>query len=133
MISNLALCLQAASPKEVSHLLSIYGKVGNGPILMAPTHASRFFREEDRTLVVRSWIRWRAIPMEINAGRPCALLLRLGLREWHWVLCVGWRRYESGQLWLRLADGWHPQATFFSREHGASFVYAASFQLVERD
>lgn len=128
MIANLALCLGVADSRERREILKrVYEKVGDGPILMAPTRARSFLVDLGRKVVVRPWVPYDLIPGQIARGRPSAVLLRQGLRNWHWTLCIGWRQYRSGQLWLHLADSWHEEAVYCMKGRGSRFVYAASF------
>ncbi len=66
----------------------------------------------------------------IDAGEPCVLLLANDLFHWHWVLAVGYRVYQNGEVYLRLADSWqHRAETFYKPGVGSKLLTARAYQV----
>lgn len=126
MLSNLAQCFEDSGPNRLTR---IYGQIGDGPVVCAPSRGRRCLQAlSSIDLRVRGWRRYARIPSQIELGRPCAVMVAKDIGNWHWVLCIGWRRYENGELWLRIVDGWQPNPVFYRKNVGSRFIYAASFE-----
>lgn len=126
MLSNLVQCFE---DRGADRLSQVYEQIGNGPVLRAPSRGKNCLRSLwDMNLHVRGWRRYASIPLQIELDRPCAILVAKNIRDWHWVLCIGWRRYENGDLWLEVVNGWQPDPVYYRRNVGSRFIYAASFE-----
>lgn len=104
---------------------SVHALVGNGPVFAISGKARRWFAQKGFRLDrCRLWDA-SALQWAIRADMPCALLLVGGPLDWHWVLAVGWREYPSGEIYVRVADGWNRGADRFLPLHSRPRLVSA--------
>ena len=76
--------------------------IHNGPIIFLAGKLKRYYKTKGINL---SYKHPKNIIKALNNNHPCALLLSANLYDYHWVLCVGYRKY-SNQTYLKILNGW---------------------------
>lgn len=102
---------------------SAYRALGDGPVFrIAKTAlrelADRGIRAEASGISRRDR---SALLQALHEGMPCAILIRISPFNWHWILAVGYRRYENGRTFLQVSDSWNPRADRYLELTGAFF------------
>ena len=105
---------------------AVHSFVGNGPKLTVAYAARRFFRTRYYRLKHRQVKNFSEFAEAIAADRPVALLLAESLFNWHWVVALGWRKYESGEIYLRIVNGWENSSERFYLVQGKDRLAAAT-------
>ncbi len=114
---------------------AVHRHMGNGPVFRFDTRLNRFLRKEPagRRMPPLSGGRIRGfdeIIRELHEGRPCMLLLAADPLHWHYVLAVGYREYEDGKRYLRIANSWQKSMDcFYPEKGGAVLLNAAAYRI----
>lgn len=54
------------------------------------------------------------------------VLLADGIFNWHWILAVGYRQYNSGGDYMRIVNGWDNTIDIFYKVNSASVWISAT-------
>ena len=90
--------------------------IGNGPVFTLNRGIKKGASVFGKVILSERAVSCPDIIHALDRGMPVALLLSNSLFDWHWVLCVGYRRYPlstGGRTYLRLANSWQPKADIF--------------------
>lgn len=141
MLANLMLCRygEGAVCRNRRELFrGIHRIIGNGPILRLDRRANRYLAGQGVPLVCRQINRRVAeapdrlvqlVQRELDAGRPCGLMVAESLWNWHWVLVLGAKLDPSGAVCFCIADGWHARRVFhYMPDHGSRLLAIATFE-----
>ena len=125
-ITNLALYFAARGKKDLKvkdakgTFNAIYPKyAGKGPHPTIAGKAKNYFKSKKVTLNYSVVGSINTVKKAIDNNRPVGALLKKG-GAWHWVICVGYRMYDSQQFYMRLVDGWYNQSNRFYKPHVGS-------------
>lgn len=124
----------SANEDERSCFIAAHRIVGNGPVLMLGRRLNKIFRRFGLLLRCRRAAGYEGVLSELKADRPVPLLLTCALFDWHWVLCIGIRRYEDGTEYLNIIDNWNNRADRYlplKKKH--TWVRALRFKDIERN
>lgn len=108
---------------------AVHKIIRNGPVIKIAGGVKKYFSQCGFTLACHS-VRndFEKVKAATAKGRPCGILLARSLCDWHWVLCVGWREYDSGGQYLRIIDGWNNTADkFYHVNEGSRFVAGTEY------
>jgi len=86
---------------------SIHRIVKNGPVIFYKPKLTRYYKRIGSAVRFRPINRLEAIEECINEGLPVAMLVNAGLFLWHWIVVIGVRHYENGDIYLNILDGWN--------------------------
>lgn len=117
---------QATTP--LGAFMWAYPFVGNGPkMTIAPEAKAFMYDRSGLTLNYSSVYTMSGYEDAIKNNHPLGLLLADGIVEWHWILGVGYRTYiDSGDLYLRIVDGWHNKANRYYKPGSGSLWFSAT-------
>ena len=113
---------------------TMYRIIGNGPVFTLHGSIKKGARDLGFMIMSERSSSRPDIIRSIDNGKPVALMLANGVFDWHWVLCVGYRRYPvafGGKTYLRLANSWRPDAdVFYVPGEGARILSGRAFYRV---
>ena len=107
-----------------------YAMIGEGPALFIGHKVKRLFSSYKKKVKTRVYRSRDKIKKSIIRRRLSILLLANGLFDWHYVLCLGYRTYESGDDYLILADGWTKTLTYYKINAGSLLFSATVYDLI---
>lgn len=98
-----------ASPSRAKTFEAIFRLLGDGPRLLLHMHRALAAYIADRPgsryrgypLLLHSFLKW-----QLRMGRMCVIIIFGGLLSWHQVNVIGYRKYASGDVYLRIINGW---------------------------
>lgn len=111
---------------EYDTFVAVYDVVGHGPKATIADEAKEYFSDRGHTLKSSSIGTLSGVKTAIKRDRPCAFLLADGIVEWHWILAVGYREYESGETYMRIVDGWSNNADVYYKTASGSVWWSAT-------
>ncbi len=122
------------SKEERNHLFErVHREIGNGPVAFLARKIKRLFVREKDKLLKTSWlINMAELEESLQQNRPVALLLRLGLLDWHWVLATGIVVVGEGEgkrKVLQIIDNWHPKPTYYRMNEKSKVWSMTSYHL----
>lgn len=106
--------------------VAVHGIVGNGPVMTIADKAKTYFSNRGYTLNTSSVKLFSGIKTAVKNHRPCGILLANGIVDWHWVICVGYRCYDSGDNYMRIVNGWEDTTERFYLIHSGSMWWSAT-------
>ena len=144
--TNLVLCLQALRSAELPGraftetrdelFRTFHDLIGNGPVFFLARSMKRFSASMGRSALTRRVRGFDGIRSVIDDGRPAALLLAAGPFDWHWVLCVGWRRIRTAggaHDLLQIVNSWDPTGeVWYEPGRGARIMAAVDIRFGKR-
>lgn len=90
--------------------------------------AKEYFTDRGYTLKTSSVGSFSGIQTAIGNDRPCGILLANAIVDWHWVICVGYRAYNSGGSYMRVVDGWNDTTLkFYLCNSGSTWISATQY------
>lgn len=92
---------------------AIHKVIGNGPVAMIAGGTKKYFNSRGYPLKYGRVSSFNGIKKAIANQKPCGVLLAAGILDWHWVICVGWREYSTGEKYLQIVNGWNNSANYF--------------------
>lgn len=110
---------------------AVHKIVGNGPVMTIADEAKDYFSDRGYTLKTSSVGTFSGIITAVTNERPSGILLANGIVDWHWVICVGYRAYSSGDNYMRIVDGWNDTIDRFYLIHSGSMWWSATEYWVE--
>lgn len=111
----------------------VYSITGKGPKASITADAQEYFDNCGYTLAVSvlNATTFSNIVSAIGRNHPCGVLLENALFAWHWVVCVGFRQYNSGANYMRIVTGWSNSTRYFySPNSGSTVAYVGEFAIV---
>lgn len=93
-------------PERQISFREVHKIVKNGPIFTL-RKAKQLFCRKQLPLTTEKLRTVDELKTALSAGNPSMLLIANRLFDWHWILAVGFAE-SNGELFLRIADGWHP-------------------------
>ncbi|MBF7097556.1 hypothetical protein [Alkalibacter mobilis] len=133
LVTNLAIYFSSSGYKNlivddsVSNTFNFVHKiVGNGPVIKLSSKARTYFAERGCDLHYKRVNSYEKIKEAVNRGNPLGLLLSNGFTNWHWVMVVGWREYETGDNYLNIVDGWNNSINRFYKINSRSIWWMAT-------
>lgn len=117
--------LKVSNSKD-STFKKVYDIVGPGPVMTIADEAKQYFKARGYTLKNRSVGTFSGLKTAIGNDRPLGILLCNGIVDWHWVLCVGYREYITGDDYMRIVDGWNNTANRFYKVNSGSLWISAT-------
>lgn len=110
---------------------AVHKIVGNGPVMTIADEAKEYFSDHGYTLKTSSIGSFSGIITAVTNERPSGILLANGIVDWHWVICVGYRSYDSGDNYMRIVDGWNDTINRFYLINSGSMWWSATEYWVE--
>jgi hypothetical protein len=108
--------------------VAVHNIVGNGPVMTIADEAKEYFTDRGYTLKTSSVGSFSGIQTAIGNDRPCGILLANAIVDWHWVICVGYRAYNSGGSYMRVVDGWNDTTLkFYLCNSGSTWISATQY------
>ena len=108
--------------------VAVHKIVGNGPVMTIADEAKEYFTDRGYTLKTSSVGSFSGIQTAIGNDRPCGILLANAIVDWHWVICVGYRAYNSGGSYMRVVDGWNDTTLkFYLCNSGSTWISATQY------
>lgn len=108
--------------------VAVHKIVGNGPVMTIADEAKEYFTDRGYTLKTSSVGSFSGIQTAIGNDRPCGILLANAIVDWHWVICVGYRAYNSGGSYMRVVDGWNDTTLkFYFCNSGSTWISATQY------
>lgn len=105
---------------------SVYKIVGDGPVLTIYRGARKYFRERGYKLCKSKIDSFNEIKNAIDNNYIVGILLSNGILDWHWVLAIGYREYENGDIYMRIINGWDNTADIFYKINSGAFWFSAT-------
>lgn len=105
--------------------VDVHNILGNGPVGLVGFSggADEYFSNCGYTLQSNGVEGFDGLVTAVKKGRPVAILLADGIFEWHWILGVGWRSYDTvGGDYIQIMNGWNRDVDRFYRESSGSLV-----------
>lgn len=134
-VTNLALYYSALgygnllgdNPKDT--FSTIHTIVGNGPKVFLAGNASSYFFQRGYDLEHSTFRSHEKTKEAICEGQPMGLLVSAGLFQWHWVMVVGFRQYDSKKLYVKIVTGWDSKNTkYYKLGNNFSWWSATSYR-----
>lgn len=104
-----------------------HSEIGNGPVFFIAKKIQRTFKDLGRDLEYFSTREAYEIKAALDQNHMGILLLANGLFDWHYVVVLGYRLYENGELYLIIMDGWTKDRNRFYKINSGSLLLTASF------
>lgn len=104
----------------------IHKIIGNGPVAVVACKARKYFSSRGYSLKYRKVCSFNGIQASILNNRPLGILLTNNIASWHWVMAIGWRRYDSEGKYLRIVDGWNNTSDRFYKINSNSILWSAT-------
>ncbi len=107
----------------------IHKIIGNGPTPSIARGLLKYAQSHGVKLNYQSDIKsFEDVKAAIHRGNPCGILLANAVLDWHWVTCVGYREYQNGEKYIRIADGWSKAASrFYKLNTGSAWISATEY------
>lgn len=110
--------------------MELYKMIGNGPVFFVPRKLKRYFSILNKDLKYCKVKDDVSIVKSINRKNICMLLLARGILDWHYVVCIGYRKYEDGRLYLIIVDGWtKDDIKYYKINDGAVMLSGTAFKI----
>lgn len=108
--------------------VEIHKRIKNGPVISIASKIRQYFNKNGYELHYSKLGSFDNLKKAIGKKRPCALILSSALINWHWILAVGWRVYDSGEKYIQIVDGWNGNATrFYKIDSNLPFVLSTQY------
>ncbi|MFV0380271.1 MAG: hypothetical protein ACK5KQ_05525 [Anaerorhabdus sp.] len=108
----------------------VHFSVGNGPILHLNRLAKRYFKKGNYQLQVNKVDSIDDYILAINENRPVSFLLSSGINDFHWVMGIGYRKYENGDFYIKIVDGWHSDSlSYFMANKGSLWISSFKYHI----
>lgn len=104
-----------------------HSEIGNGPVFFIPKKILRVFKDLGKDLDYFSTRDVEEIKTALYQNLMGILLLANGLFDWHYVVALGYRIYENGDMYLIIMDGWTKDRKRFYKINSGSLLLSASF------
>ncbi len=91
---------------------AVFDYVGKGPVLNICPDWIDYVEDAGYTADIDRIYSFTSIKSHIDDEEPISLLLTTG-NLWHWVVCVGWREYDSGSEYIRIHPGNKDNVNYF--------------------
>ncbi len=111
--------------------VAVHKIVGNGPVMTIADKAKKYFSNRGYTLKTKAADDFPSIITAVNNDRPSGILLANGIVDWHWVICIGYRVYDSGGNYMRIVDGWHDTINMYYLINSGSMWWSATEYWIE--
>lgn len=112
---------------------AIHKIIGNGPTPSIAKGLLKYAQKQRVKLNYQSDIKsFEDVKAAADRGNPCGILLANAVLDWHWVTCVGYREYQNGEKYIRIADGWSKAANRFYKLNAGSAWISATEYFVEK-
>lgn len=125
--------LDILQDKREDTFAEIYRIVGPGPKFTIAEKAKKYMAQKGCEIKHQSVKTFGDMKAAVDAGHPCGLLLAESLISWHWVTCIGYREYESGENYLEILDGWNKNIRRFYKINSGSKLLGGSEYYAECD
>lgn len=117
-----------ADNSEHSTFIEIHKRIKNGPVASIANKTKQYFSERGYRLKYSKVSSFDSFRMAIDNDRPCAVILSASLFNWHWILAVGWRIYDSGEKYIQIVDGWNGNSNrFYKIDSTIPFVLSTQY------
>ena len=117
-----------ADKSEYDTFTEIHKRIKNGPVVNIANKTKQYFSERGYRLKYSKVSSFDSFRMAIDKDRPCAVILSASLFNWHWILAVGWRIYDSGEKYIQIVDGWNGNANrFYKIDSTMPFVLSTQY------
>jgi len=97
---------------------NIHRIVKNGPVFLYKPKLNRFLKSVGSKLQAVPITAFEDIENSIKGNVPVALLVNAGITLWHWVLVIGIRYYNNGDIYLNILDGWNKRTDRYLKYNG---------------
>lgn len=104
---------------------AVHKIVGNGPVVSITSGANKYFKDRGYSLSSSSVGSFNAVKSAVNSNQIQGVLLSDGIFNWHWILAVGYRQYDSGEKYMRIVNGWDNSIDVFYKIHSGSAWFSA--------
>ena len=52
------------------------------------------------------------------------------LSNWHWIICIGYREYSDGKLYMQIVDGWNNRIDRYYRPgYGSAWIASTQYYI----
>lgn len=97
---------------------SIHRIVRNGPVIFYKPKLNRYYKRIGSYVRFKPINKLESIEECIKEGLPVAMLVNAGMFLWHWIVIIGVRHYDSGEVYLNILDGWNKTKNKFLKFTG---------------
>lgn len=97
---------------------SIHNIFGNGPVILFKPKFNKFFKNLKSGIRVVAITSLEEFENSIKKKVPVPMLVNAGITHWHWVLVIGIRKYENGEVYFNILDGWNKRADRYVKYTG---------------
>ncbi len=121
----------SAGESTLEKFKEIHKIIGNGPASSIARGIFKYAQKQGVRLGYQSDIKsFEDVKAAADRENPCGILLANAVLDWHWVTCVGYREYQSGENYIRIADGWSKTANrFYKLNSGSAWISATEYFL----
>ena len=95
--------------------VKVHKIVGNGPSIVVARKAQKYFRSRGYSLKYSGANSASAVKNAIDKERPVGILIADGVFGWHWIVCIGYRKYSNGDFYMQIVDGWNDTSKKYYR------------------
>ena len=101
--------------------------IGDGPVMTIADGAKKYFKSKGVTLNYSGAHTYSAVKKAIDNNRPVGVLIADGF-SWHWVICIGYRKYSNGSFYMQVVDGWNNSTNKYYKPHsGAAWISGTQY------
>lgn len=113
---------------KIDTFKAVHKIIGNGPTMMIAGGTEKYFHNRGYSLSSASVYDFDAVKNAAYNDQIQGVLLADGIDNWHWVLAVGYRQYNSGENYMRIVNGWDNSIdVFYKVNSGSAWISATRY------
>lgn len=111
---------------EIDTFKAVHKIIGNGPVMMIAEGTKQYFKDRGYSLSASSVDDFSNMKSAADNDEIQGVLLADGIFNWHWILAVGYRQYNSGGDYMRIVNGWDNTIDIFYKVNSGSVWISAT-------
>lgn len=110
----------------------LHDLIGDGPVLSIAKNTKRYFKSRGYILESKRFRSFDKLKEHLEADHIVDMLLADAVFNWHFVLAVGYREYESGEKYIKIITGWDKsKEKYFKLNAGTLLAYQTAYRINE--
>ena len=97
---------------------SLHSVIKNGPVVFFKPKLKKIFMSIGSKVRFKKAKGLEDFEKSIAKNRPVAMMVNAGITKWHWILVIGIRKYDDGDVYLKILDGWNKRTDRYLKYEG---------------
>ena len=89
-------------------------RIGDGPAPFIASDLKDYATDQGYTMTSSLVGTYSGLKTATLNNKACGVLVTTAINEWHWIVSVGWREYDTGASYIRIVNGWDDSVDNFS-------------------